>query len=50
MMIVQLMIPTIAFDILDATFDWEEQSILIFDFSKHKRIKQILLDKLHSKN
>lgn len=44
------MIPTIAFDILDATLDWEEQKILSFDFARHSNIKNILFEKFQSKN
>lgn len=36
--IIEIMIPTIGFDILDNFFDWEKQSILQFDFEKHERV------------
>ena len=38
MTFIEIMIPTVGFDILEAILNWEDQPILEFDFEKHDKI------------
>ena len=43
-LIMNVLIPTISFDILDTYFDWENLEYLKFDFETHDNIKSKILN------
>lgn len=41
---IEIMIPTVGFDILESFFNWEDQRILKFDFEKHDKLGDELFE------
>lgn len=35
---IEIMIPTVGFDVLESYFDWEDQGLFQFDFDRHDKI------------
>ena len=44
MLIIQKLIPTVGFDLLNSYFDWTSQSVLEFDFDQHGEIKDTVFN------